>query len=75
MKNPSKLATVMLQLFPMFAGAVSLSVKEIIANKDLILLSFKQFAKRNETKSVCVKNGKLYINSQGISVYEKPEEL
>ena len=43
MQTQSKLATVMSQLFPFFNGTVTLSVKEIVANKSLICKAIYEF--------------------------------
>lgn len=67
-QNPSKLATVMLQLFPFFTGTVNLSVKEIVANKQLIISALQSFAGKINSRSLCIDNGKLYANEKGFFI-------
>jgi hypothetical protein len=85
MQTQSKLATVMSQLFPMFVGTVTLSVKEIVANKELIINALQHLAdtKRGGTKflSYCEDKGlvpqhsEYYTERNSIYAYDSSDMI
>jgi hypothetical protein len=57
--NSSPLAAVIPQLFPFLVGG-TLNLKEIVANKAVIIKALQQLATKLQTKNLTIDNGKLY---------------
>ncbi len=68
----------MSQLFPFFMGG-TLNLKEIVANKDLVIQALQALALKMETKGFVVDNGRLYstdnLQLQGQLVFEDRVKL
>ena len=60
MTQMSPLAIVISQLFPMFLGTVTLSVKEITTNKNLIVAALRQLQIKLNCNDFCIDNSRLY---------------